>query len=221
VIYSLLERWRHLLQEIEEEIDYSKRQPSSVKLLAVSKTYPAEAIKPLLQAGQRYFGENRVQEACSKWPDFRHHYPDLELHLIGPLQTNKISQALSLFDVIQTLDRPKLVEEISKVYNSSCQTKEFYIQINIGQEPQKSGVLLESFETLYHLTQEKNLPVTGVMCIPPVRENPSPYFEHLAKIAHQYALKNVSMGMSHDFKTAIRLGSTCVRLGTALFGERS
>lgn len=210
-----------LLREIKEIEQKYGRTPGSVRLLAVSKTQPAEKIYPFLNYGHRLFGENRVQEAASKWPALRANFSNIELHLIGPLQTNKISQALDLFDVIETLDRPNLLTAIAQKWSPKSRTKEFYIQVNTGEEPQKAGVQPSKFEELYTLaTQSYQLPITGLMCIPPVSEDPTPHFTLLTHIAENYGIPNISMGMSHDFPAAIACGSTLIRLGTRIFGEK-
>ncbi len=194
-----------------------------VKLIAVSKAQSIEAITELLEAGQRVFGENRVQEAAEKWPNLREKYPDIELHLIGSLQTNKVREALELFDVIEAVDRVGLVDAIVKESSklNAIRCKKFFIQVNIGNEPQKGGI---SIEALPHLLAACNLQpatlVSGLMCVPPADQLPAPYFALLYKLAKEHSLPNLSMGMSGDYETATRLGATHVRIGTALFGER-
>ena len=202
-----------------------------VTLLGASKSQSAEAIETAIQAGLTVFGENRVQEAESKWPDIKKRYPNIELHLIGPLQTNKVRAALPLFDVIQTLDRPKLAEVLSAelgvqskkdTQHSALKTQYLYIQINTGEEPQKAGVLpKEADDFIRYCTVDLKLPVVGLMCIPPADQPPAPHFALLRKIAEKHGLSELSMGMSEDYETAIRMGSTCIRLGRKLFGERS
>jgi pyridoxal phosphate enzyme (YggS family) len=188
--------------------------PSTV-LVAVTKTHGPERIRPLLEAGHRVFGENRVQEAQAKWPELKRDYPDIELHLIGPLQTNKLRDAAELFDVIQTLDRPKLAD----AFKAAGRVPKLMIQVNTGEEPQKAGVAPRDVAML--VAQAKGLPLTGLMCIPPVDVEPAPHFALLAKLARAHGLPFLSMGMSGDFETAIRFGATHVRVGTALFGERA
>lgn len=189
------------------------------KLLVVSKTFPAPAIEPLLEAGQRLFGENRVQEAMEKWPRLKAKYPDIELHLIGPLQTNKVKEAIGLFNVIQTLDRPQLLEALVKAGKTHPLPK-FFIQVNTGREPQKAGVAPEDLPELLGLCQTHRLEPKGLMCIPPFDQDPEPHFALLAAQAKLYQLPELSMGMSHDFLQAIAQGATIVRVGSAIFGER-
>jgi pyridoxal phosphate enzyme (YggS family) len=190
--------------------------------MAVSKTNPAAAVQEALLSGQRLFGENKVQEAAAKFPALREEWPDLELHLIGPLQRNKVKEALVTFDSIQTLDRPELAEEIAKHWNMPHRrVSNLMIQVNTGNEPQKAGILPE--ETIAFATwavREKNLPVTGLMAIPPAGENPSPHFAWLYQCRQQLGLQDLSMGMSGDYYAAIRYGATIIRVGTAIFGER-
>lgn len=191
------------------------------KLVAVSKVQPDEKIEAMLAAGQRVFGENRVQEAQRHWQARRAEYPDLELHLIGPLQTNKSDEAVALFDVIQTLDREKLAKALQKACAKIGRHPEIYIQVNTGNEPQKAGVPVDGVEALLSFArQECGLNVTGLMCIPPVSEPAGPHFALLARKAKSLGLENLSMGMSGDFETAARFGATHVRVGSALFGER-
>jgi PLP dependent protein len=190
-------------------------------LIAVSKTHPAEAVEEALAVGQRVFGENRVQEAKGKFPELKARFPDLELHLIGPLQTNKVKDAVALFDVIQTLDRPKLAEALAEEMAKSGRRPRCLIEVNTGEEPQKAGVSpveVESF--LADCRNRLGLPVTGLMCIPPVDEEAAMHFALLADMARRLGLAEVSMGMSGDFETALRFGATHVRVGTAIFGSR-
>jgi PLP dependent protein len=195
--------------------------PSDCEIMAVSKTQPVSAIKELMAAGYRLFGENRVQEAFQKWPDLLKEVDGCRLQLIGPLQTNKVAQAVQLFHGIEVVDRPSLVDAlVTQVARPTAVTREFLIQINIGEEPQKSGVLPRDFLDLYHYCCENRLPIQGVMGIPPVHQDPTPYFQQLKTLADQANLKILSMGMSQDYETAIRWGSTRIRLGTALFGKR-
>lgn len=194
-----------------------------VVLLAASKTQPASAIEEAIGAGISDFGENRVQEAENKWPGLKKKYPGVKLHLIGPLQTNKVKQALALFDVIQTLDREGLAEAVAGVRDSGfgIQEKEFYIQVNTGEEPQKAGVAPEKADGFIEFCRKLGLPVVGLMCVPPVGQPPAPHFALLREIALRNGLGKLSLGMSNDFEAAVRMGSTCVRIGTALFGERA
>lgn len=213
------------LKQVQESIsraasDYG-RDPSSITLVAVSKTFPAEAIEPVLAAGQRVFGENYVQEAKAKWPALRERYADVELHMIGPLQSNKAREAVELFDVIHTLDRPSLAEALAKEIARQGKTPRLLVQVNTGEEPQKGGVIptevdafLEACRTTYGLTVE------GLMCIPPAEDPPSPHFALLNTIAGRHGLTMLSMGMSADFDAAIQLGATHVRVGSAIFGVR-
>jgi PLP dependent protein len=197
------------------------RDPADVVLVAVSKTQPPERIAAALAAGHRVFGENRVQEAAGRWPALRQATPDLQLHLIGPLQTNKVRDAVALFDVIETVDRPKLAHALVEEMKRTGRRPTCFIQVNTGEEPQKAGVLPEATDAFVGLCRDElGLPVAGLMCIPPVDEEPSLHFALLAEIARRNQLKVLSMGMSADFETAIRLGATHVRVGTAIFGER-
>jgi pyridoxal phosphate enzyme (YggS family) len=190
-------------------------------LVAVTKTHPAEAIRPVLDAGHRVFGENRVQEAKGKWPALREAYPGIELHLIGPLQTNKVKEAVALFDVIETLDRPKLADALKAEMVKSRKQPRLFVQVNTGEEEQKAGVAPQETAALIAYVHDLGLPVVGLMCIPPADVAPAPHFALLQKLAHENKLELLSMGMSHDFETAIRFGATHVRIGTAIFGERS
>jgi pyridoxal phosphate enzyme (YggS family) len=194
---------------------------SSTTLVAVTKTHGPERILPVLEAGQRVFGENRVQEAKAKWPDLRARFPGIELHLIGPLQSNKTREALETFDVIETLDRPKLAHALRAEIDKFGRAPALFIQVNTGEEPQKAGVAPQDTAAFIHLAREElELPVQGLMCIPPADENPAPHFALLAKIAKAEGLQLLSMGMSDDFETAIRFGATHVRVGSAIFGAR-
>jgi pyridoxal phosphate enzyme (YggS family) len=198
------------------------RDPKAVTLIAVSKGHGVDAITAALEAGHRVFGENRIQEAATKWPDLRQRYPDIELHLIGPLQTNKITDALALFDVIETLDRPRLTAQLAvQRARADAPAPIFYVQVNTGEEPQKAGVLpVEADAFIAACRNEHGLSPAGLMCIPPQGEEPSPHFAFLAKIAARHGLTHLSMGMSADFETAITFGATHVRVGTAIFGAR-
>ena len=197
------------------------RAPDSVTLVAVSKTHPPERIALALEAGHRVFGENRVQEAQAKWPALRARWPGIELHLLGPLQTNKVRDAVALFDVIESVDRPKLARALAAEMERSGRRPACYIQVNTGEEPQKAGVPpVEADDFVALCRDELGLPVRGLMCIPPVDEEPAPHFALLAEMARRHNLPVVSMGMSGDYETAVRLGATHVRVGTAIFGER-
>lgn len=197
------------------------RKPGGVMLVAVSKTKSAEEILPALEAGQRIFGENRVQEAMGKWPELRQLFPDLELHLIGPLQTNKVKEAVQLFDVIETLDREKLAAELAKEARKAGKSPKLFVQVNTGAEPQKAGILPEKADGFIRTCREVHgLTITGLMCIPPADEPPSAHFALLGKIAKRNGIETLSMGMSADFDAAIQAGATHVRIGSAIFGER-
>ncbi len=197
------------------------RAPSEVTLVAVSKVQPAERIEAVLAAGHRAFGENRVQEAVARWPALRERYGDVELHLVGPLQTNKVRQAVELFDVIGAVDRPKLVRKLAEVFAATGRALPCYIQVNTGEEPQKAGILPAGADAfIAECRDAQGLPVAGLMCIPPVGEAPAPHFALLKKIAERNGLAGLSMGMSDDFETAIGFGATIVRVGSALFGAR-
>ncbi|SDG24615.1 hypothetical protein SAMN05216241_10783 [Limimonas halophila] len=196
------------------------RDPRQVELVAVSKKHPAERVQQALAAGHRVFGENRVQEAQGKYPALRQAHPDLRLHLVGPLQTNKVEDAVATFDVIQTVDRERLARALAKAAAKTGHTPTVYVQVNTGEEPQKAGVAPGDADALVALCRELGLPVAGLMCIPPLDEEPAPHFALLAEIAARLELPALSMGMSGDYETALRLGATCVRVGTAVFGER-
>jgi hypothetical protein len=190
-------------------------------LVAVSKGHGEERIGPMLQAGHRVFGESRVQEAKTKWQALRRPFPDVELHLIGPLQTNKVREAVGLFDVIQTLDRSRLAEALKAEFARSGRVLPLLIQINTGEEPQKAGVVpADASHFIVHCRDELQLPVRGLMCIPPAHEPAAPHFALLQKLAHEHRLPWLSMGMSDDFEIAIKFGATHVRVGTAIFGPR-
>jgi len=197
------------------------RSSQSVTLLAVSKTYGPDAIEPVIAAGQRVFGENRVQEANAKWPALRERHQGLELHLIGALQSNKVREAITLFDAIHSVDRPTLCAALAREIEKRGQAPLMFVQVNIGAEPQKAGVLPEHADAFIAACRESyELEVSGLMCIPPADEAPAPHFALTAKIAGRNGLKLLSMGMSADFALAIRFGATHVRLGTAIFGRR-
>jgi PLP dependent protein len=197
------------------------RSPDAVELVAVSKTHGAEAVHQALLAGHRLYGENRVQEAETKYPALREQFPDLQLHLIGPLQTNKVRDALALFDVIETLDRPHLAETLAREMSRRNRRLPCYIEVNTGEEPQKSGILPADADGFIRDCRERwELPVAGLMCIPPEHEEPSLHFALLREIARRNGLDRLSMGMSADYETAIRFGATHVRVGTAIFGAR-
>lgn len=197
------------------------RRAGSVRLIAVSKTFEAPAILPVIAAGQRVFGENRVQEAKAKWPALRAEFPDLELHLIGPLQSNKAAEAVALFDTIHTIDRDKIAAAVAAEMAKQGRTPRLLVQVNTGAEPQKAGVLPEDVAGFVGRCREVHrLAVDGLMCIPPVDEAPAPHFALLAKLARGLDLRSLSMGMSGDFETAIAFGATDIRVGSAIFGSR-
>jgi pyridoxal phosphate enzyme (YggS family) len=199
----------------------ARREPGEVTLVAVSKTHGPEAIRPFLAAGQRVFGENRVQEAQAKWPALETEAPDVELHLIGSLQSNKAEEAVLLFDVIHSVDRPSLVEALGKAMAKTGRRPGCFVQVNIGDEPQKGGCAIAELPALLEEARRAGLPVLGLMALPPAESEPAPYFALLAKLARRHGLAGLSMGMSGDFETAVTIGATHVRVGTALFGERS
>ncbi len=207
--------------QIAEAADEGGRTPGDITLVAVSKTHGPDAVLAAIDAGQRVFGENRVQEAQTKWPGIKETHPDVKLHLIGPLQRNKARQALDLFDVIETIDRPKLAAALARLMDETGHRPECFIEINTGEEPQKSGILPADADSFIRTCREDyQLPVTGLMCIPPVDEEPSLHFALLRNIAERNGLAKLSMGMSADFDVAIRFGATLVRVGTAIFGPR-
>lgn len=219
---TLRNRLAEITITIEKAMKNSPLSPPRARLLAASKGQGILAIEEAVAAGVEWFGENRVQEAWEKWPELKKRHPNIKLHLIGPLQTNKVREALGLFDVIQTLDREKLAVEIAKIANSQHPvTSSYFIQVNTGEEPQKAGISPKEADAFIRYCQnELALPVAGLMCIPPAGQPPAPHFALLRDIAQRNGLKELSMGMSGDFETAIRMGASCVRIGTALFGER-
>ena len=199
----------------------ARRDRASVTLIAVSKTFEAEKIVPVIEAGQRVFGENRVQEAKAKWPGLMAAYPGIALHLIGPLQSNKAKEAVALFDAIHSVDRPSICEALAKEIGSQKRRPQLFVQINTGEEPQKAGVIPAEADAFIAGCREKyGLQISGLMCIPPVSDAPAPHFALTAKIAARNGLSNLSMGMSADFAVAIQLGATHVRVGSAIFGHR-
>jgi pyridoxal phosphate enzyme (YggS family) len=197
------------------------RKPEAVELVAISKTHDVDAIEPLLEAGQRVFGENRVQEAQVKWPDLRTAYPDVKLHLVGQLQSNKADDAVALFDCIHSLDRPSLVAALGKAMEKAGRQVPCFIQVDIGEEEQKGGCPISEVPALLGSAREAGIPVVGLMCVPPAGIEAAPFFALLAKIAADNGLDQLSMGMSEDFETAVLLGATHVRVGSALFGSRA
>lgn len=218
---SVEERLRDVRNKIAKATQEAGREPDSVSLVAVSKTFDAEHIRPTIVAGQRVFGENRVQEAQGKWPDLKAETPDLELHLIGPLQSNKAADAVALFDVIETVDREKIARALAEEVKRQERSIRFYIQVNTGLEPQKAGIAPDDVASFVALCRDElAMQVEGLMCIPPVDENPGPHFALLAKLAEENGLSKLSMGMSGDYQTAIGFGATSVRVGSAIFGTR-
>lgn len=216
------DRLAEVLARIEAAARAAGRDPAGVRLIAVGKTFGAEVIEPVIAAGQRLFGENRIQEAQGKWPELKARYSDVQLHLIGPLQSNKVKDAVALFDVIETVDRPKIARAISAEMERSGRRPRLLVQVNTGEEPQKAGVLpAETDAFVAECRQEHGLAIEGLMCIPPLDEEPALHFALLAKIAERLELAELSMGMSADFETAIEFGATYVRVGTAVFGPRA
>ncbi|QQN73037.1 YggS family pyridoxal phosphate-dependent enzyme [Croceicoccus sp. YJ47] len=200
--------------------ELSRREPGDVTLIAVSKTHPVDAIRPLLDAGQRVFGENRVQEAAEKWDVLRREYDGVELHLVGQLQSKKADDAVAVFDMIHSLDRESLVKALGKAMAKAERTVPCFVQVNIGDEDQKGGCAIADLPALLAMARDEGVPVAGLMCLPPQGIEPAPFFALLAKLAQDHGLDALSMGMSADFETAVTLGATHVRVGTALFGAR-
>jgi PLP dependent protein len=208
--------------EIARACAEARRGPSSVTLVAISKTFGAEAIERVIAAGQRVFGENRVQEAKAKWPALRERHPGIELHLVGSLQSNKAKEAVALFDAIHSVDRASLAEALAKEIARQGRTPTLFVEVNTGAEPQKAGVLPDETDAFLKACRERyGLPIAGLMCLPPADEPPAPHFALIAKIAKRNSLPLLSMGMSADFPIAIAFGATHVRVGTAIFGERA
>src|ERR1700710_1484154 len=207
--------------EIARACSQARRERASVTLIAVSKTFDADAITPVIAAGQRVFGENRVQEAKAKWPPLLSAHPGLALHLIGPLQSNKAKEAVALFDAIHSVDRPSICEALAKEIDRQQRAPQLFVQLNTGEEPQKAGIAPAEADAFIAACREKSrLQISGLMCIPPVDDAPAPHFALTAKIAARNGLANLSMGMSADFAIAIALGATHVRVGSAIFGVR-
>ena len=198
----------------------ARRDPEDVTLIAVSKTHPAAAIEPMLEAGHRVFGENRVQEAQGKWPALRERYPDVELHAIGRLQSNKADDAVALFDCIHSLDRASLLKALVKAMDKAGKRVPCFVQVDIGEEPQKGGCPIGELPAFLARVRDADMPVAGLMCLPPADTEPAPFFALLAKLARDNGVEGLSMGMSGDYETAVQLGATHLRVGTALFGER-
>ncbi len=201
--------------------EQARREAGSAMLVVVSKTFAAEDIRPVIAAGQKIFGENRVQEAQQKWPALQVEFPDIRLHLIGPLQSNKAKEAVALFDVIETVDREKIAAELAKEIGKQGKSPKLYVQVNTGSEPQKAGANpRETVAFVARCRQVHGLAIEGLMCIPPADENPGPHFALLAKLAGQAGVQRLSMGMSGDYELAVRFGATSVRVGSAIFGSR-
>ena len=218
---SVAGRLAEVRRRIAQVCAEAGRDPAAVTLVAVSKTFGADAIEPVIGAGQRVFGENRVQEAKAKWPGLMSAYPGIALHLIGPLQSNKAKEAVALFDAIHSVDRPSICEALAKEFASQERRPQLFVQLNTGEEPQKAGVAPSEADSFIASCREKyRLPISGLMCIPPVNDAPAPHFALTAKIAARNGLKNLSMGMSADFAIAIQFGATHVRVGSAIFGHR-
>jgi len=214
-------RLRLVRQEIALAAEAADRDPAEVGLVAVTKTVLPSAIEESIGAGQLLFGENRVQEARAKWPELKDRHRDLELHLIGPLQTNKVRDAVALFDVIETVDRPKLARALAEEMKRAGKNRRLFVQVNTGEEPQKAGVLPAETDAFVALCRDTfGLSIEGLMCIPPLDEEPAMHFALLAKIAERLGIRELSMGMSGDFARAIQFGATYVRIGTAIFGAR-
>ena len=219
---ELQDRLNAVKAEIAKAEKGAGREGGSATLVAVSKTFEADEIRPALDAGQRVFGENKVQEAKAKWPGLREAFSGIELHLIGPLQSNKAGEAVALFDVIETIDREKIARAIAEEMVKQGRRPELYVQVNTGLEPQKAGIAPDDTVDFVNLCRgELSLPVVGLMCIPPAEENPGPHFALLAKLAGKCGLSKLSMGMSSDYQTAIEFGATSVRVGSAIFGNRA
>ena len=197
------------------------RDPATVSLIAVSKVQPNDRVQAVLEQGHTLYGENKVQEAQGKWPDFRAAFPSINVHLIGPLQSNKVRPAMELFDAIHTVDREKLARRIADMAQELGQCPQLFIQVNTGEEPQKAGILPRETDAFIKTVRAMDLTVAGLMCIPPVEETPSLHFSLLAKLAARNGLSDLSMGMSSDFEEAIAFGATHIRVGSAIFGERT
>ena len=210
----------HVREAIAHSCKIARREPDEVTLIAVSKTRSAGEIEPLLEQGQRAFGENRVQEAQAKWPGLRERFPDAELHLIGQLQSNKAEDAVALFDCIHALDRPSLVKALAKAFDKTGRRVPCFVQVDVGDEKQKGGCPVAELSGLLEQARDADIPVRGLMCLPPADIEPAPFFALLGKLAMDHGLPDLSMGMSGDYETAIMLGATHVRVGTALFGPR-
>lgn len=217
-----IDRLAAVRDSIAEAVRRYERDADAVHLVAVTKTFAAEAVKPLFLEGQRVFGENRVQEAQAKWPELKERYPDTELHLIGPLQSNKAEDAVALFDVIETVDRLKIARVLKKAEDKLGLTRRYFVQVNTGNEPQKAGIAVDETVAFVRTCRDEiGLNIDGLMCIPPADEVAAPHFALLRQLAEDAGLANLSMGMSGDFDTAIMLGATHVRVGSAILGSRA
>lgn len=218
---SAVDRLKRIKDEIVAAAKAAGRDPESVELIAVSKTFDAEAVRPVIAAGQQIFGENRVQEAERKWPPLRAEFPDVKLHLIGPLQSNKAKEAVAFFDAIHTIDREKIARVVAAEMEKQGRQLELFVQVNTGEEPQKAGVMPREAAAFVGLCRDElKLPISGLMCIPPVDEEPAVHFAFLAKLARELSLTGLSMGMSSDYEAAVAFGATYVRVGSAIFGTR-
>ena len=219
---SPVENLRRCSREIKAALDETSAAERRVEIVAVSKKQPAELVRRALEGGHRLFGENRVQEAKAKWPSLKADFPDLKLHLIGPLQSNKAADAVALFDVIETLDRPKIARVLAEEMRRQGRNPVLLAQVNTGEEPQKAGIAPGDIDGFLGMCRDEyGLRIDGVMCIPPAHEPPAPHFALLKKIADRHTLKIISMGMSADYPIAAQLGATHVRIGSAVFGERA
>jgi pyridoxal phosphate enzyme (YggS family) len=220
MVMTISQNLADILARIDAARKAAIRPAPATRLVAVSKTVAEDGVREALAAGQRLFGENRVQEAQSKFAALKTDFPDLELHLIGPLQTNKVKEAVALFDVIQSLDRVKLADALAAERDKSGKAPRLYLQVNTGEEPQKAGVLPRDTQALIAHARKLELPLEGLMCIPPADDDAAPHFAFLAKLAADHGLANLSMGMSGDFELAVKFGATHVRVGSAIFGAR-
>ena len=217
---SVQDRLDDVRRKIGDAVRLANRKGDEVTLIAVSKTHPVEAIEPLIEAGQRDFGENRVQEAEAKWPDLKARYPDVRLHLVGQLQSNKAEQAVELFEVIHSVDRSSLIEALARAADKTGRRPDCFLQVNLAEEPQKGGCAVGEIPGLIEEARSAGLPLIGLMCIPPADLEPAPWFALLAEHGCRHGLPALSMGMTADYPTAVTIGATHVRIGTALFGER-
>lgn len=218
---SVVDQYREIIERMAQASHEAGRKPAETTLVAVTKTFDADHVRPVIAAGHRVFGENRVQEAKGKWPALKAECPDIELHLIGPLQSNKAAEAVALFDVIETIDRAKIARAIAEEINRQGRAIRVYVQVNTGLEPQKAGIAPDDTAAfIAFCRQDLGLAVEGLMCIPPAEDNPGPHFALLRKLARENGVERLSMGMSGDFETAIAFGATSVRVGSAIFGAR-